>query len=100
MKRLGDRIATSIDLPAVIFFISTFCSKCMYNRSVLQRVIKEDYILEVNIADSSPLLSEIKPKMAPTIVFVDEAGRILVYEEGVIHDQTALAISQLLENII
>ena len=96
--QIGQRIVSSIDhkLPVLLFFVSSFCSKCHHNRLKLQKYIDRSEILEINISTSTPLLEEIRPTSVPFMVVVDTTHRIIYRGDDLISDAVAKKICNLM----
>jgi len=86
--------------PLLLFFVSSFCSKCRVNRRNLQEFIPEDLIVELNIASPNAIIDEVQPRMVPTLVLVDADHRILYVKEGILSSQEAEILQKSLEKLI
>jgi thioredoxin-like negative regulator of GroEL len=98
---IGKKVIQFRDLlPVLILFKSTFCSKCLQTRKQLLKSLNSHDLVEIDIAKNTALLEEIKPKEVPTIILLDRKGTIVSFKEGLISEQDARSLSDLLNKLM
>lgn len=101
MKR-GYQLASDLPQtprPVLLFFTSTFCSKCIKNRQLLVANNLERFITEIDVSRDNALLQELQPNMVPALYLIDEDDRVLYYKEGIISREEVLILKNILNKL-
>jgi hypothetical protein len=96
-------LLSRMTVPKIIMFISSFCSKCMYNLNLFNEVIKNndlDVKLQINnIAEESAIFMMVQPPSVPYIVITDLQDKIIYEDKGILTSKQIEHIIQLYLNI-
>lgn len=93
MSRLEKKV--ELGGPKIIFFVSSFCSKCAANQKVLEEYFDLSDINQINIADPDELVELVHPSTIPTHLLIDPDGRIIYYKEGLISTVEAKCLANI-----
>ena len=96
MLQLGDRVDNySSESTHLYFFVSEFCSKCHYNRTLLSTILEAEKMTEINIVRGAKILEKVRPRMTPSIVVINPEGLVVFSHEGVLTDLEASSLPRL-----
>ena len=90
-------------LPLLVTFKSQFCSKCRYNRKLLDEAISLEDLkinhLEEDIASVEGLHQFIKPRSVPFLVIIDNQGVIQLEFDGLLNSKMVKSILMIIKRL-
>ena len=103
MNKIIPKGKFKLDLPLLISFKSQFCSKCAYNKKLLNEAIKVEQIkinqLEEDITSNDGVHTLIKPRSVPYLILVDNKGIVQFEFEGLMNTKVVKSIILMLRHI-